>query len=140
MLTEIPTAVRICARCGELAEIDQSCESCRRIAKKASLLAAWAIDQGALGIQVEPCVTPADRLLAEMAAAEFHRLRAARLHGSLPSIYGMRPDVYEHGRPAARRLEGFVWGTLAVGAVWLLVWACLPYILDCLQLWFGWGE
>lgn len=119
----IPDAVRICSRCGALAE-GEGCASCLAIDDEAERCAVWALAQGALTIRVEPVPneTPAQTLFRERAAAHFHRLRLARLNAGLPSQPGLqadepRPGVFESWPAAARGLLRAALVALGVGVV-----------------------
>lgn len=82
----IPSAVRICADCGELAS-GETCAVCADLRRDACEWAKSLVDSDALSLTFRFVggEGPATMVWCQAAEAEFHRLRAARLHSSLPS-------------------------------------------------------
>src|SRR5260370_31695737 len=95
---EVPSAVRICSKCGELAH-GQRCQACRQTEWDAVLCATEMFRQGAISFEIIPMPNPTRRqqLWARIAQSEFHRLRTARLHSALPSLRtGLDGILYRH--------------------------------------------
>jgi hypothetical protein len=126
--TEIPAAVHICERCGELASGD-ACESCRSLQWDATRLACSAIAGGALSMEVirEPGATKAELLFADLADAEFHRLRTAFLNERIPSTRGLQPEddpmpvMFRTWKEAVRALAIYTGLSLSAAVLFWLV-------------------
>lgn len=121
----VPAAVRICHRCGELAE-GESCHACAKTIESARYFAASVIARGVSGFRVRRRDNQSKRtvLWADMAEAEFRRLRLAQMNAGIPARrIPDRPQaaVYATWRETGRKLFWPVAFLLAFAALVVLL-------------------
>lgn len=112
MPVQVPEAVRICERCGELAAGD-GCVSCRQTEAAAVRFARWGVLQGASRIEIQrkPSDTQRQKLFCDLMEAQFHCLRLAAFSARLPRQEGLQ---VEPRRPGAFETWGAVGRWLAL--------------------------
>ena len=130
----VPGALRICLRCGELAA-GVRCEGCAEIERESERL-AWQLRRMGARTIYWPEDAPMDlasQLLRVLTEEKFDKLRNEQ---PAPLATGQR--YAEESAKAARMLSGAFYLSLCVCFAWYMVWAFRGFILDCLDLWFGW--
>jgi hypothetical protein len=152
---EIPTAVRICPVCGELAMGD-TCESCVDIERESIALATSLLNIGVS--EVEWMGEPKDlaqTVLRRRTEEKFKAMREERLNPVLDrqttcraigcgnkALYGdfcgrcQEELEADEGQPASR-LSKVCHAAAAIAVFWYLLWQFRGYIYDCFTLWFG---
>jgi hypothetical protein len=153
---EIPTAVKICPVCDELA-MGESCASCAEIEQEAERMAHSLFNIGCTEIDWmgEPH-TIAIKVLRRRTEEKFKELREAEQQPKVldhpttcraigcgnKALYGdfcgRCQDELEAGpgEPASR-LSNVCHALAALAVLWYLLWQFRGYIYDCFNLWFG---
>jgi hypothetical protein len=151
----VPTAVRMCPVCDELAW-GEACESCAEIERESTALATSLVNIGVP--EVLWMGQPKDRaqsVLRLRTEEKFKALREERLNPVLDhpttcrvigcankALYGdfcgrCREELEADGGESASRLSKVCHATGAVLVLWYLLWQFRGYIFDCFNLWFG---